>query len=247
MFGIDDAVIGSVVGSLGSAAIGGALDFMGQSSANEANAQAATNQMNFQREMDSTKYQRAVADLKAAGLNPMMAYGNMAAGSPSGSLGVGAQNTLSGTGRNIAEAGRGISDTVLKAAQVKNIDEQNKQIQATTAKEVATTETQKSQTNLNNQQALKVDQDILTNAALANLYKSQQANTSAQTARTSVETQGLRYDLSGKREEAGMYDRAGGSAVPYVKHVLPAVSSAVGGATIGSILGGKIKFGRKTK
>jgi hypothetical protein len=73
---------------------GGLFSYLGQEEANRSNKQMAQQQMSFQELMDSTKYQRAVSDLKAAGLNPMMAYGNMAAGSPSGALGFAAQNSL---------------------------------------------------------------------------------------------------------------------------------------------------------
>lgn len=51
------------------------------------NAMQAEKQMQFQREMSSTAYQRAVADMKAAGINPMMAVNNGGASSPSGASG----------------------------------------------------------------------------------------------------------------------------------------------------------------
>lgn len=73
---------------------GGVLSYLGTHESNIANSVAADKQMQFQREMDSTKYQRAVNDLERAGLNPMLAYGNMAAGSPSGALGHAAQSAL---------------------------------------------------------------------------------------------------------------------------------------------------------
>lgn len=178
----------NAIGSIAASAIGGGMSYLGASSANEANQQAAQHQMAFQERMDSTKYQRAVADLKAAGLNPMMAYGNMQTNAPSGALGVGAQNTFAQSGQQIGEAvGKG-AETAMKMATIKNLEAQNQQIHANTAESEARTE-------LARNQSIAIDADILSKAAQAALATAQVKNTSAMTARTGAETSSILQDI----------------------------------------------------
>nr|QJB20801.1 MAG: DNA pilot protein [Microvirus sp.] len=82
MFGVDDLILGGL--SLAGGIWEQSKADERQEKAQQFNAKEAALNRDFQERMSNTAYQRGMTDMKAAGLNPILAYQRGPAGSPSG-------------------------------------------------------------------------------------------------------------------------------------------------------------------
>lgn len=160
------------VGSL----IGGLFGKKGAKDQNVASAAAAQKQMDFQERMSSTAHQREVADLRKAGLNPILSAHKGA-------------STPQGATYQPSNVGEAAVSSALKAAQATTIQYQNNLLQAQTAQSAAAAKREladatyigaKTMSEFRNVE--KIEQDTITSQSQQQLNNAMKHNVVAQTA-----------------------------------------------------------------
>lgn len=132
---------------IAAAAIGGASAYF-QGQQNRRNMKTGINmQQKFMERMRSTQYQTAVEDMKAAGINPMVAYSQGGAGTPGG----GGAGATGGT-----DVG---GDALNSAISAKRIQNESRITSATDAKLHAETEYIKENKKVASATALRINED----------------------------------------------------------------------------------------
>lgn len=167
--------IASVVGAFVPGPIGTALSVAGSvagaADANSANKAAAQAQMDFQQYNSNTSYQRAVKDLEAAGLNPMLAYSQGGASTPSGST-YSAQDVVTPAAKLGNETTSTNSAVSLQKAQIQNT-------QSSTALNTANVLKAHADANLSSAQAANVAAELPAKDVKSQFYRAMQGRASS--------------------------------------------------------------------
>lgn len=107
---------------VGASAASGGLGLVGTVLTNQANQAMVNQQMDFQERMSNSAYQRMMADMKKAGLNPILAAGKMGGASTPPGATTTLENPMKDLGRSVEQAGSLIATRARLENETKSTD-----------------------------------------------------------------------------------------------------------------------------
>lgn len=171
MFGIDDAIMGGL--------IGGGLSFLGGERRNQAQAAQAQQANTFSAQQFASRYQTTTKDMQAAGLNPMLAYSQGGGTPPSGQ-----QASMDDT---LTPAVSNFNVSKMNTAQVANV-------QADTANKSAQAELWRAQAAAANASAGQSKSQVDVNAQMVDKIKQETVNLVTENDKAKVVIDNLRQE-----------------------------------------------------
>lgn len=242
--GLFDGALQGVAGGL----LGGVASLIGGNKANESNQQIAAANNEWSAQQYATRYQTTVNDLKAAGLNPMLAYGQGPGTAPTASQVAPMQNALGAAVEGYNKTRGTSAQAALQTEQLKQVESQTALNSAQTAKVLADAEVSKEQAKLINtdvqkrtEEIPKVRQETQTSQELAKSYIQQAGASAAQAAKAYEEIKNISQQNQNLRAELQRIQQANDQNLPesdmakkyptfyYIFHkLMPSLSGSIG-------------------
>lgn len=213
------------------ALIGGGLGLIGGVLGNESREDTASEQTEFQREMSNSSYERQVADMKAAGLNPMLAYTKMGgASTPSGAQAV-VEDVMTPSINSGVAAAR-VAAEIKNMMQVnENLKSENQKINAETALAETAAAKNQADTAVASVMLPKIEQETRTsvtsadlNTANADLAREGLRKINAEVARiieeshlTAIQAEKVWAEIDNVKKQGGLIDAQTGNTVADTK------------------------------